>query len=103
MLVGPERPEAVLLNRTLYLPTFSHFLIVNNFSLSLFLFLCLSVCLLLSISFTMDFKFFDAARILHLIGIFIKLQHEFELHRTSALCDSKNQKSQGVNGLAATD
>ena len=33
--VRPVRPEAVLPDRALYLPTFSHFLIVNKTSLSL--------------------------------------------------------------------
>jgi hypothetical protein len=39
---GPVRPEAVLPDRALCLPTFSHFLIVNKTSLSLSLTLCLS-------------------------------------------------------------
>ena len=35
-MLGPERPEAVLPDRVLYLPTFSHLLIVNKLlSLSL--------------------------------------------------------------------
>jgi hypothetical protein len=29
-MLEPERPEAVLPDRALYLPTFSHFLIVNK-------------------------------------------------------------------------
>jgi hypothetical protein len=33
-MLGRERPEAVLPVRALYLPTFSHFLIVNKTSLS---------------------------------------------------------------------
>ena len=34
-MLEPERPEAVLPDRALCLPTFSHFLIVNETSLSL--------------------------------------------------------------------
>ena len=37
---GSVRPEAVLPDRAFYLPTFSHFLIVNKTSLSF----CLSFC-----------------------------------------------------------
>jgi hypothetical protein len=33
-MLGPECPEAVLPDRALYLPTFSHFLVVNKTSLS---------------------------------------------------------------------
>jgi hypothetical protein len=46
-MLGPECPEAVLPDRALYLPTLSHFLIVNNI-LSLFLSRSLSLSLSLS-------------------------------------------------------
>ncbi len=48
-MLGRECPEAVLPDRALYLPTFSHFLIVNNI-LSLFLSRSLSLSLSLSLS-----------------------------------------------------
>ena len=49
-MLGHKRPEAVLPDRTLYLPTFSHFLIVNKTSLSLSISLSLSLSLALSLA-----------------------------------------------------
>jgi hypothetical protein len=51
---GPVHPEAVLLERALYLPTFSHFLIVNKISLSLSLALSLPLSLSLSFSLSLN-------------------------------------------------
>jgi hypothetical protein len=44
-MLEPVRPGAVLPDRALCLPTFSHFLIVNKTSLSLSLYLSLSLSL----------------------------------------------------------
>ncbi len=50
-MLGPKRPEAVLPDRVLYLPTLSHFLIANNpLSLALSLSPSLSLSLSLSLS-----------------------------------------------------
>ena len=51
----PVRPEAVLPDRALYLPTFTHFLLVNKTSLSLSLSLSrFSLSLSLSLSLSRD-------------------------------------------------
>ncbi len=52
--VRPVRPEAVLPDRALYLPTFSHFLIVNKTALSLSRSLSLSLSLFLSLSLSLS-------------------------------------------------
>ena len=49
-MLEPVRPEAVLLDRVLCLPTFSHFLIVNKSSLTLSLALSLDLALALALS-----------------------------------------------------
>ena len=54
-MLEPVRPEAVLPDRALCLPTFSHFLIVNKTSLSLSLSLSLS-SLSLSLSLSFDLR-----------------------------------------------
>ena len=49
-MLEPVRPEAVLPDMALCLPTFCHFLIVNKTSLSLSLSLCLCLCVCLCVS-----------------------------------------------------
>jgi hypothetical protein len=49
-MLGPERPGAVLPDRALYLPTFSHFLIVNKTSRTLSLSRALSLSISLALA-----------------------------------------------------